>query len=214
MAGTGKAAATVLAGGGPEDPIGDAAAAKQLSGGRSTRPKREGGLSGQKSDLGKPSSTSRTSFLGKKTDSRRLLLTEFIVCVAVLGFGTLVPTPAGRKDEGMAHLLVKGTALSLVFFVLSLIASSGAKAGRAAGGLGALVTAAYLVTSEDAYNILSWISSFYGKPGVPGAGVVTTAYHGGYAGVIDVNELLGPPRTAPGTSETGRPTGTGGTLYA
>ena len=211
MAGTGKAAATVLAGGGPEDPIGDAAAAAQLAGGTS---KKQGGLGGQKSALGKPSSKSRTSFLGKKTDSRRLLLTEFIVCVAVLGFGTLVPAPAGRKDEGMAHLLVKGTALSLMFFVLSLIASSGAKAGRAAGGLGALITAAYLVTSEDAYNILAWIASFYGKPGTPGAGVVTTAYHGGYAGAIDVNELLGPPRVAPGVNETGQPTGTGGTLYA
>lgn len=211
MAGVGKAAATVAAGGGPEDPIADAAAATQLSGGKT---KREGGLGGQKSPLGKPSSKTHRTHLGSKTDARRLLLTEFIVCVTVLGFGTLVPTPAGRRNEGMPHLLVKGTALSLLFFVLSLIASSGKKAGRAATGIGGLVTVAYLLTSEDAYNILSWITSFYGRPGTPGAGVQTTAYNGGYAGAIDINELLGPPRAAPGTTETGQPTGTGETMYA
>lgn len=220
MAGTGKAAATIVAGGGPEDPVADAAAASQMSGGASGGPGKVasgtqiGGLGGQKSNAGKANSRNKTTRIGRKTDARRVLLTEFIVCVAVLGFGTLVPAPKGSKDEGMAHLLVKGTALSLLFFVLALVGSSGAKAGRAASGIGGLVTAAYLLTSSDMYNILSWITSFYGKPGSPGAGVVTTAYHGGYAGAIDVNELLGPPATAPGTSETGRPTGTGGTLYA
>lgn len=221
MAGTGKAAAIIIAGGGPEDPAADAAAASQLSaagaggaGGKGNKATQMGGLGGQKSRAGKESSRNKTTMLGARTDARRLLLTEFVVCVAVLGLGTLVPAPKGSKDEGMSHLLVKGTALSLLFFVLALAGSAGAKAGRAASGIGALVTAAYLLTSSDAYNILSWISSFYGKPGSPGAGVVTTAYHGGYAGVIDVNELLGPPTTAPGVSETGRPSGTGGTLYA
>jgi hypothetical protein len=219
MAGTVKAGATVLAGGGPEDPIADAAAASQLSGseaGPGKAGRQLGGLGGQKSDAGKPASEKRVKALGEMSDSRRLLLTEFIVCVAVLGFGTLVPTPAGRRDEGMAHLLVKGTALSLLFFVLALIGSSGAKAGRAASGIGGLVTAAYLLTSEDAYHILAWISAFYGKPGSnPGTGIVTTSYSGQYAGAVDIDELIGPPRTtAAGTSETGRPTGTGGTLYA
>lgn len=218
MAGAGKAAATVLAGGGPEDPAADAAAAYQLRGAEGSAGgrggKKLGGLSGQRSDAGKADTETHRTRIGAGTDARRVLLTEFIVCVAVLGFGTLVPTPAGREEEGMSHLLVKGTALSLLFFVLSLIGSSGRAAGRAASGIGALVTAAYLLTSTDAYNILSWISSFYGKPGSPGAGVVTTAYHGGYAGTVDVAELIGPLATAPGSSETGRPTGTGGTLYA
>jgi hypothetical protein len=211
MAGKGKAAATVAAGGGPEDPVTDALAASQLAGGKTGKTGRTG--KADRSNLGKPSGTTHKSFIGAKTDARRLLLTEFIVCVAVLGFGTLVPTPAGRKDEGMSHLLVKGTALSLLFFVLALVGSAGSKAGRAATGIGGLVTAAYLLTSEDAYNILSWISSFYGKPGTPGAGVVTTSYSGEYAGAVDINALIG-PSTAPGTSETGRPTGTGGTIYA
>ena len=215
MAGTGKAAATIIAGGGPEDPVADAAAASQLSaGGKTAKTARTGSPGAQKSDAGKGGSQNKTAGLGAKTDARRLLLTEFVVCVAVLGLGTLVPSPKGSKDEGMSHLLVKGTALSLLFFVLALAGSAGAKAGRTASGVGALVTAAYLLTSSDAYNILSWITSFYGKPGTPGAGVVTTAYHGGYAGTVDVNELLGPPSTAPGVSETGRPSGTGGTLYA
>lgn len=215
MAGAGKAAATVLAGGGPEDPVADAAAASQLGAAGAAKNKRQGGPGGRKSSLGKAPSKNKTTFIGARTDARRLLLTEFIVCVAVLGFGTLVPTPAGRKDEGMSHLLVKGTALSLLFFVLSLVGSAGKKAGRAAGGVGGLVTVAYLLTSEDAYNILSWINSFFARPGTPGAGVQTASYSGQYAGVVDVNELIGPPRTtAPGTNENGQPTGTGGTLYA
>ena len=213
MAGEGKAAATVLAGGGPEDPVADAMAASQLSGSKGAG-RRLGGLSGQKSDLGKPRGSTHRTFIGSRTDARRVLLTEFIVCIAVLGVGTLVPTPAGRREEGMPHLLVKGTAVSLLFFVLSLVGSSGRAAGRAAGGIGALVTAAYLLTSTDAYNILSWIAGFYGKPGTPGAGVPTTVYHGGYAGTVDVEALIGPPQTAPGASETGRPTGTGGAVYA
>ena len=124
-----------------------------------------------------------------KGDPRRLVMTEFLVCMTVLGFGTIVPTPKGRKDEGVGHLVVKGTALSLLFFMLALVASAGGKAEKAAAGLGALVTAAYLFTSEDMYNIMTWVASFYAKPGSPQAGSVqTVAYSGKY--------VEGPPASA------------------
>lgn len=125
-----------------------------------------------------------------KGDPRRLVMTEFLVCMVVLGFGTIVPTPKGRRDEGVGHLVVKGSALSLLFFMLALVASAGGKAEKAAAGLGALVTAAYLFTSEDMYNIMTWVASFYAKPGTPLAGSVqTVAYSGKY--------VTGPPASAP-----------------
>lgn len=104
----------------------------------------------------------------------RGLLAQYLICMTVLGAGTMVPTPVGRPQEGVPHLMVKGSGLSLLFFVLSLTAATGDKARRAATGLGAVVTVGYLVTSSDAYNILSWIKGFYSKPGTPGAGVTAS----------------------------------------
>jgi hypothetical protein len=86
---------------------------------------------------------------------------EFLVCFAILGFGTLVPSGPGEKDEGIGHLAAKGSALAMLFFVLSLVASGGDKASKVAGAVGGLVAASYVLTSNDATRVMAWISNFY-----------------------------------------------------
>lgn len=109
-----------------------------------------------------------------KSNPRHLLVAEFLICLVVLGVGTIVPTPAGAPEEGVPHLMVKGSGLALLFFILA-VGSTGDRGAKVGAGLGALITAGYLLTSQDAHNILAWITAFYSKPGSPGAGVPTDA---------------------------------------
>lgn len=144
----------------------------------------------------------------------RLLLAEFLVCFAVLGVGTIVPTPDGKPEEGVPHLMVKGSALSLLFFILALTSAGGDRARRAAAGLGALVTLGYVVTSSDAYNILNWITQYYSKPGTPNAGVPNAAAL--QASYVDSPGTAAYPWTLPdGTTpgqQYGPPSGTADTI--
>lgn len=136
------------------------------------------------------------------------LTAQFLICFAVLCIGTIVPTPAGRPQEGVPHLMVKGSALSLLFFVLALTAATGQKAARAASGLGALVTVGYVLTSPDAHNIASWVAGFYGKPGTAGAGVPTAAVRDSalveYTPAVPYPWAL-PDGSAAGASQSGPP---------
>jgi hypothetical protein len=125
------------------------------------------------------------------------LLAEFLICFTVLGIGTVVPTPAGKPAEGVPHLMVKGSALSLLFLILALTSAGGQRSRRAATGLGALVTVGYVVAGSDAYNIASWIGQYYSRPGTPGAGVPTAAAQA--ASYVDQ------PSQAPYPWETGAP---------
>lgn len=94
---------------------------------------------------------------------RKLLTVEFIVCLVVLGLGTLL-APQGSKD-GMPRAMVKGSALSGLFLVLALVASGGKGAAKVATGIGTLVTASYLFTSSDVHNVTAWVASFFSKTG-------------------------------------------------
>ena len=106
---------------------------------------------------------------------KRLLLVEFLVCFVILGAGTVV-APTGSQD-GVPRLMVRGTGLCVLFLVLSLVASAGAKPAKAAAGLGALVTAGYLFTSTDATNLFKWMGGYFSKSGVvtPFTPTTTTA---------------------------------------
>lgn len=99
---------------------------------------------------------------GKLTSSNksRLLLVEFLICMVILGAGTIL-APQGSKD-GVPRLMTRGTGLSLLFFVLALASGGGARSKRAAEALGGLVTVSYLVLSSDAVNIFKWATSFFG----------------------------------------------------
>jgi hypothetical protein len=97
------------------------------------------------------------------SNPRRLVMVEFVICFMILGFGTVVPRRGGEKQGTVGHIVVKGSALALLFVVLSLIASGGDKSAKAAGALGALVTLGYVMTSEDASRVLGWVSDFYSR---------------------------------------------------
>lgn len=139
-----KAAGIVAAGGGPQNPVADIAA---LTSYKKSRKDAKAAKSG-----------------GPGGGGKRLILLEFLVCFVILGAGTVV-APNGSKD-GVPRLMVRGTGLCVLFLVLSLVASAGAKPAKAAAGLGALVTAGYLFTSSDATNLFTWMGGYFSKSGV------------------------------------------------
>ncbi len=143
-----KAAAAEVAGGGPEDPVADVAAAGSLLGSLKSGAKK---AKDKTPDAGNAFAAS---------NPRRWVMVEFLVCFVILGLGTVV-APAGKKNGGASHLAVKGSALGLLFFILALMSGGGPKAAKAAGALGGLVTAAYVFTSQDSANLVTWISDFF-----------------------------------------------------
>lgn len=170
-----KAAGAIAAGGGPEDPVGDAVAIKELTGSSGAdgggAPKAakdtaaEGGKKAKaqaKKQPKGPPSRKRRALGWAWSDNRKLLLAEFILCVAVLGLGTIVSPEDSKHDVPRA--MIKGSALAGIFFLLALISSGGQKPARAANALGTLITAAYVLTSADVHNIVSWLSGFFRQP--------------------------------------------------
>jgi hypothetical protein len=178
--GAAKAGGIVAAGGGPEDPVTDVIAAGSLAGstgggapGAATKAAGAGG------DLAKDAAKKGAGGKGKGkkalgwvwSDNRKLLTAEFVVCVAVLGLGTLVSPEDSKHDVPRA--MIKGSALAGLFFVLALVSTGGQKPARVANALGTLVTATYVLTSADVHNLVSWVSGFFSPKSaddVPGAG--------------------------------------------
>lgn len=151
--GTKKAAAIVAAGGGPEDPITDALALAEKQ--RAARKQKKA----DKKNVKGPNIGGSTLAAGN-----RALLAEFTVCMVILGLGTVI-APQG-SDNGVPRLISRGSGLCLLFFVLALVSGTGPGPKRVAGGIGALVTASYLLASSDASNVLTWIKGFYTTAGV------------------------------------------------
>lgn len=147
-----SAAQTVAAGGGPEDPLADLAA--MFNGHQAAKQARASNKAAKKPPA--PKSKAGPSPL---TRGNKLLLAEFTVCFVILGLGTVV-APTGSKD-GVPRLISRGSGLCLLFFILSIAAGTGESARRLAGGIGGLITLAYLLTSSDAKNVFGWITSYY-----------------------------------------------------
>jgi hypothetical protein len=177
-----KAAAAEVAGGGPEDPVADVAAAGSLLGSLKSGAKK---ANAKTPDAGKAFASSNPA---------RWVLVEFLVCFVILGLGTIV-APDGKKNGGAPHLAVKGSALALLFFILALMSGGGAKSQKAAGALGGLVTAAYVFTSQDSANLVKWISSFFdagsASSAATGAGAAAGAGVGDVAGAAAAGGALG-----------------------
>jgi hypothetical protein len=101
------------------------------------------------------------AFVGK-IGNKKLLLPELIGCLVVLIFGTLV-APKDSKDD-VHRMIVKGSALMGVFFILAILSTGGKGTQKAANMIGLLITVAYLLNSSDIHNVVNWINSFFKKP--------------------------------------------------
>lgn len=143
-----------------------------LGGGEKKSPAKKGS---SKSESGKTKTTSVTPTSSKtkkstgfkivsKVGNRKSLLAELVICLVVLLLGSLVRDNEDGRSS-IVRLMVKGSALLGVFFVLSILSTGGDGAQKASGAIGLLVTMTYMLTSEDINNILKWIKSFF-KPGV------------------------------------------------
>jgi hypothetical protein len=164
-----KVAATVAAGGGPEDPITDALALAE---------KHRAAKKQQKADR----AAAKGPNIGGSTlaAGNKMLLAEFVLCFVILSLGTIV-APQGSKD-GVPRLISRGSGLCLLFFVLALVAGVGPGSKRVAGSIGGLVTLSYLLTSSDANNVLTWITGFYSKAGVTPTASASAQAASGVAG--------------------------------
>lgn len=146
-----------------------------LGGGGGGGQKKEGGKKSSAKKSSSPSKSSKSSRSSKsgnsvgmklagKVGNRKSLLAELVICLVILLLGSLVR----KNDDGrssVVRMMVKGSALLGVFFVLSIMSTGGSGAQKASGAIGLLVVMTYALTSEDINNILKWIKSFF-KPGV------------------------------------------------
>lgn len=189
-----KAAGAIVAGGGPEDPAGDAKAAEIVAKGAAAKggagkkggAAKGGGAGGgsssgptseqraqnrekraaeshaaRQSRLAKPS-TGKKAVGWAFSANRRVLVAEYVLCMAIVILGTLM-APADSQDTAM-RALVKGSALSGLFMILALLAAGGPGATRTATALGTLVTASYALTSSDVHNVVTWTAKFFAAP--------------------------------------------------
>lgn len=192
MAGAAKAAGLIAAGGGPEDPVADVAAAKTMARKRAPAKKPAEKSSGngdgltseeraknrerraqeshrnrqqdRKAKLHPPKvSRSKKSMKWAWSGNRKLLVVEFVACMVVLGAGTLL-APEGSKD-GVPRAMVKASALCGLFLILALVASGGTGPAKTATALATLVTAGYVLTSSDVRNVVKWVDSYFSKTG-------------------------------------------------
>lgn len=131
-----------------------------------------GGSGGSKK---KGSSTSKK--LVGKVAGKNMLIAEIVVCLVVLLLGTIV-APSGSKD-GITRMMIKGSALMAVFFILAIMSAGGKGPRKVAAALGLLITASYLLTSSDMNNIFNWIASYFKKPGTAKATISTAVSEGG-----------------------------------
>ncbi len=88
----------------------------------------------------------------RQSPARRVLLAEFAVCIIIVATS---PITTRHRDEKPQSLMKRFTAVMLVFLVLSLIASGGRGASRAAAGFGGLVTLALLVSNRDLFVVIA-----------------------------------------------------------
>jgi hypothetical protein len=100
--------------------------------------------------------------LGRQTRTyHRIVLAEFMVCVVLVGMSpVLTPRKSGTQaDEtaaafSLAGPVVRLTAVSVVFFVLALMAT-GPRAGKVAAAFGALVVLGVLLNATDELAVLA-----------------------------------------------------------
>ncbi len=146
------------------------AADARASASKPTQPKRSTGSSGAKKGKAAvlPGGKGRAGSHMKWASNKKILLAEFVICVVILGMGAI--TSSEKTSEVLPRTMIKGTALSLLFFLLAIGSAGGQGSTKVATALGTLVTATYVFTSKDVHVTLQWITKFFGdSPGDAGA---------------------------------------------
>lgn len=80
---------------------------------------------------------------------QKLLIMEFVVCMVIVSMHPLV-----EPEEGAGPFMKRGTAISLLFFILGLIGAVGPKASKVSGGIGALVTVGLLIDQRSVFGVM------------------------------------------------------------
>ena len=180
---TATPAARLAEGGGPEDPLADAAALKAAAKQRSeqraeNRERRAAESHAARQQRAAPAKAPKAKRVVSWawSGSRRLLTAEFLICLVVLLLGFVLSrvdaqtTATADKQaakpgtDAAIHAMVKGSALAGLFFLLAILQAGGKGPAKAATALGTLVTATYVLTSADVHQIVSWINSFFAPP--------------------------------------------------
>ena len=119
---------------------------------------------GRKS-TGKTGKSTGAKLIGK-VGNRKSLLAELVVCMVILLLGSFVRDSSKDKDgtSTVVRLMVKGSALLAVFFILSILSTGGKGAQKVSGAIGLLVTMVYVLNSSDATNLIKWVKKFF-QPG-------------------------------------------------
>lgn len=190
----------VAAGGGPEDPVADVAAVKAARERRQQRSderaenresRAQQSHANRQADrsakLAKPGKVSR-SVSWAWSGSRRLLTAEFVLCIAVLLLGYVLKQVGAKQNttssstsstgQGAIHVMIKGSALAGLFFLLALLMAGGKNAAKTATALGTLVTATYVLTSSDVHDLVSWANSFFASTPSGSSGAEESAPEG------------------------------------
>src|SRR5271165_5193295 len=100
-----------------------------------------------------------TRTAGKVVADVGLLEVEFLACLGLLVLLLFTNTSDTYANRVMS-LMKRGTLLSILFFVLALVAASGANAAKIAKGIGAMVFVATLLTSPSG-TIFTALDNFF-----------------------------------------------------
>lgn len=110
-----------------------------------------------KPKAGKSISIGKT--FSSKVAGKNLLLGELTLCLVILVMGTIV-APQG-SDDGVHRMMIKGSALMAVFFILAIMSTGGKGPQKVASSLGMLIALSYLLTSSDVRNVMAWSKNYF-----------------------------------------------------
>lgn len=90
------------------------------------------------------------SSAGNALGGQKMIVSEFIVCMLILGIRPLVGQTTGAGDW-----IRKGGACSLLFLILGVAGSGGARASKIAAAFGGLITLALLISDRAVFGQLT-----------------------------------------------------------
>lgn len=101
---------------------------------------------------------------GGRWGGQRLLVAEFIACMALIGLAPVV----GQTSEPRPWI-TKAGATTALFFILALAGSGGPRAAKISAAFGGLVTFAVLIASKDLFAaIVALVTTGQGIEGFEG----------------------------------------------